>query len=175
MIEGRVRLDTWETGLTRSFYYSPPLTNQVSTAFNRYEENLIANLRNLPENPGPANYDRSGRPYNRRSLQESQRGQTARPSSSAVSTIISRLIEQYSLHHIRPETVLMEHWHDIIGEEYADNCQAKKILFKRKLIVSVSDSIICSELSFERRNILKRLKQWPGLESIQEITFVTAA
>ena len=140
--------------------------------FNRYEENLIANLRGLPQNFGLAIYGRCGRPYNPRGSREYLSDKGATPPCLPLKVLVDRFVEHYDLHHVRPETVLLRHWHTIIGGNYAQACRPKKILFNRKLLITVFDAVVRSELSFQRRSILKRLKQWPELETIEEIVLV---
>lgn len=140
--------------------------------FSTEEEALIASLRGIPKKIPPATHDALGRRFNprgRRSLKNQAKNGS---STLSVGSVIEKIVERYQLQKPRLEALLMQNWRSIVGDENAHYCLPKKIEGDRKLIVAVSHSVIRSELLFQRRNILKRLNQFAGLEAIKEIIFV---
>ena len=140
-------------------------------SFSRYEENLIANLRGLPECKARASFSEQGRPYNPRNLREVNEVQPPR-SAQPLAAVLDQVIERYKLQEIRPERILVEHWEDIVGSGNAAHCMPKKIQRKYELIIAVPDPVERSNLHFQRSQILHRLRQWPGLEHIKRIRLV---
>lgn len=137
----------------------------------RYEENLIANLRGLPERGVIASFDANGVPYNKRNISECEQGQSHRL-GQPLSEILNSVIKEYKLQEPRLEAILMEHWDDIVGMDNASHCYPKTIQRKHTLIISVPDAVQRSNLHFQRKQILDRLNQWPGLEAIKRIVLV---
>jgi hypothetical protein len=137
--------------------------------FTREEENLIANLRGLPEHKQKNSYPKPGAPFNKRSFNESKyRGATI---ALSMDSLVETIIKHYKLDQPRPEKILMLHWADIVGHENACRCCPSKIIQKKQIIISVANPLIHRELIFQRSSILKRIQQYPGLETIHEIFF----
>ena len=119
--------------------------------YSRKVENLIANLRSLPEDE------------NRSVLSEPFK----------VDTLMEVILERHNLGKPRPEQVILENWKHIMGAENAPRTFPTKIIRKRRLLVSVVNSTLRQELSFHRHMILNRIRRLPGCEGIKELTFTT--
>ncbi len=117
--------------------------------FPRPIENLIANLRSLPEDK---NYS------------------IDRPAWS-LDTLLETLIQEYKIGDLRPEESLITHWRDIVGRMHADRCRPLRIEKERKLIVAVTNPILRQELKFKHNEIMERLKKIEGCEKIEKIVF----
>ena len=120
--------------------------------FSRKVENLIANLRSLPED---ANRSVLNEPFKADSLMEV-------------------ILERYNLGgKPKPEKIIMENWKHIMGAENAHRTCPTRILGKRRLLVSVGSATLRQELSFQRNMILNRIRRLPGCEGIKQLTFTT--
>lgn len=118
--------------------------------FSRDVENLIANLRGLPE-------DR-----NRSTVNQAYK----------LDTLTEVLLEKYHIGQPRTEEVIMKKWSHIMGEANAPRCAPIKIDRRKQLLISVSHPTLRQELSFEKSMILNRIRRLPGCSEIIDIRFV---
>lgn len=116
--------------------------------FGRHVENLIANLRGLPEI-----YGRS-RP---------------RPTTQ-IDDLLEGLIERYNIGQPAPEQRIMEHWRMVVGERTAHRCRPERIDRQQRLIILAANSVIKQELLFQKKAILKRIHSLPDCGHISDIT-----
>lgn len=114
--------------------------------YNRKTQNLIAQFRGLPANRS-------------RAIDRGVKG---------MGTLMAVLTEEYKLHTIRPEEIVVRHWNDIMGEN-AHRAQPVKIVKGYQLIISIPNPTVKREVLFQRRSILKRLRDLPGLSRIRDI------
>ncbi len=117
--------------------------------FPRHIENLVANLRGLPE-------DRN------RSI--------LRP-TYPIDTLLEVIVEQYRIGQERPVEVIMRDWKNIMGAENAPRCRPIRMEGDRRLIVAVANPTLRQELQFQRGMILNRLRRLSGCGDIEEIQF----
>ena len=117
--------------------------------FSRKVENLIANLRGLPE--------------------DGNRSAPIEPFKA--DTLMEVILEKYQLGKPRPEQVIMENWKQIMGPENAHRSCPTRIIRKRRLLVAVANTTLRQELYFHRHMILNRIRRLPGCEGIKELTF----
>lgn len=142
-------------------------------SFSPEEEKLITSLRGIPQKTPPATHNSFGHRFNPRVTRDFKNEIKSGLLALSVSTIIEKITERYQLQKPRLETLLMQNWRNIVGDENAHYCSPKEIVRNQKLIVVVSHSVIRSELFFQRHNIIKRLNRFPGLEMIKAIIFVS--
>ncbi len=119
--------------------------------YSRRVENLIANLRSVPEDENRSNLSE---PFKADSLMEV-------------------LEERHNLGKARPEQVILENWKHIMGSENAPRTFPTRIMYKRRLLVSVANATLRQELSFHRHMILNRIRRLPGCNGIKELSFTT--
>lgn len=93
--------------------------------------------------------------------------------TTKIDSLLEVITSRYKLEEPRIEEVIMEHWHDIVGSANAHRCSPLKI-DRNVLLVSVSNPITRRELLFQKRSILQRLNQIPGLTGIKDIRFRAA-
>ena len=117
--------------------------------FSRYVENLIANLRSLPEN-----IDKS----------------TSQPPFK-IEGLIESLIQEYNIGELRLEENIISHWRNIMGDTNADRYRPQRVDKKNRLIIAVSNPILRQELIFQQNDILKRIKKIDGCKNINGIIF----
>lgn len=86
---------------------------------------------------------------------------------------IQYLFETFKLNEERIEQVLMEHWKQIVGSTFAHRCVPQKILDGRILIIRTANPIIRQELHFQTNNILKKIRELPKGNTINQIIFST--
>ena len=119
--------------------------------FNRHTENLIANLRGLPED----------------------RGRSIHRSAVPLGNLVDTLFERYKVNQPRLEDTIMANWKKIVGEKTAHRCSPVKIVQQKRLVVFAANSIVRSELKFNQRAIIKKINALPNCEDIREIVFQT--
>lgn len=117
--------------------------------FNRRTENLVANLRGLPEDTSHS---------------------IRRPAKS-IGDLVDKVFERYKINQPRIEDIIMANWKQIVGEKAAHRCSPLKIIQKKRLIVFTTNATIRSELNFNRRELIKKISALPNCETIKEITF----
>jgi hypothetical protein len=117
--------------------------------FPRYVENLIANLRSLPENAGRS---------------------TDRPALK-MDTLVESFIQEYKIGELRLEENLITHWRNVMGGTHADRCRPQRVDKENRLIIAVSNPILRQELTFRKNEILERIRKIDGCEKITGIIF----
>ena len=127
---------------------SPPkFCFNLSMPFNRRTENLIANLRSLPESQSRAIH----------------RG------SKPLDSILETLINKYSIGQDTTEELIMKSWPRIVGERNANRCVPLRINAQNKLLIGVVDSILRRELQFHEPRIMTVLRSLEGCQHINGI------
>ncbi len=117
--------------------------------FPRYAENLIANLRGIPE-------DRS----------------RSKPCAvNNISSLIENALKKFDNPQVHLASIIMKNWRDLVGQKYAHRCAVQKVLGKNQLFIRVENSTIRSELEFSKRAILNKLRSLPGCENFIDIIF----
>jgi len=116
--------------------------------FSREVNNLIANLRGVPE-------DRSR-----------SRPRGAKPIDSVVEVIL----ERYKIGQPTAEEVIVKHWKAIVGEETAHRARPMKLVNGKQLIILAANSVIKQELLFAERQILKRIRALPECSAIRDVS-----
>ncbi|MGE9295958.1 MAG: DUF721 domain-containing protein [Puniceicoccales bacterium] len=116
--------------------------------FSREVNNLIANLRDLPEDHGRS------------------RSRGAKPIDSVVEVIL----ERYKIGKPTAEEIIVKHWKEIVGEETAHRARPMKLVNGKQLIIMASNSVIKQELLFAERQILKRVRALPECGAIRDVS-----
>lgn len=147
------------------------LTAQSRMRFTRTQENLIANLRGVPEDKGRASFDEFGKPYNWRNVSEAKYSTPAK-GAAKVDSLLEVIIEKHRIGQPRPEELLLQNWRAIIGEENAHVCMPVKIGRGGTVMIKVASPIIRRELMWQKRRIMERIKEIQGLEEVRELRFV---
>lgn len=112
--------------------------------FSREIENLIADLRGLPED------ERGSRP---RKVTE-------------LGPLIDSLLVKYRISHDSLEHSIREKWPQIVG--VANATYSHPLVVERaQLIVLTSHAVVRNELFLHRLTILEKLKKLPGCEGIK--------
>lgn len=117
-------------------------------AFERHVENLIANLRGLPED-----YGRS-RP---RAVNE-------------IGGLLDSVLDRYRVGQITPEQRIIENWKELVGERNAHRCRPERIDRQNRLVVLAANSVIKQEMLFQKRAILKRIQALQDCRHISDLT-----
>lgn len=115
--------------------------------FSRQVNNLIANLRGLPEDRGRS------------------RPRDAKPIDSVVEVVI----ERYKIGKPTPEEIIVKHWKEIVGEETAHRARPMKIVNGKQLVILAANSVIKQELLFKERQILKAIRALPDCATIRDV------
>lgn len=119
--------------------------------FDKNAENLIANLRGFPEN----------------------KSRSIKRAAVPIDSVLEVILERYRINQPRVEDTIMSKWKEIVGERTAHRCSPQRIVQEKKLLVFAANSTVRSELKFNERNILKKLKSLPGCDRIEAIVFHT--
>lgn len=102
--------------------------------FSRHAENLIANLRGVPEDYSPI-------------VRE----------TVDMGVVFDKILYRYKIGIDSLEDRIREQWIQIVGPANANHCNPVRIERETTLIISVSNPIIRQELQFNQRLILKNL------------------
>ena len=112
--------------------------------FSRAVENLIAGLRELPE--------------------DKSRSKRRRPTE--LTTVIDELLVKYRISHDSVEHSIRDKWAGLVGVANATYSHPL-IVEKKLLVVLVSHSVVRNELFLHRDSILAKLRQLPGCAEIK--------
>lgn len=115
--------------------------------FSREVENLIADLRGLPENEG-----------------------RSRPRKTHdVATLIDELLVKYRISHDSIEHSIRAKWPDLVGP--ANAAYSHPVVVERQmLLVLTSHAVVRNELFHHKAAILEKLRKLPGCAEIKGLT-----
>ena len=119
-------------------------------SFDRYTQNIIAGFRGLP-------LDKS-----RSKVKKTQ----------TMETLLEKIIEDYGIEPVQVEQSIMAKWRDIVGSRNAPRCVPQKISNGKEgdtLLIVTASKVIETELKFDKRNVLKRLRKVPDCENFCEV------
>ncbi len=115
--------------------------------FSRTVENLIADLRGLPEDDG--------------------RSRKRKPTD--LGSLIEALLIKHRISHDSLEHSIRDKWPEIVG--VANATYSHPLVVERaQLIVLVSHAVVRNELFQHRLNILAKVKKLPGCEGIKGLS-----
>lgn len=115
--------------------------------FTRDVENLIANLRRLPEKPSRMR-DRKTKP---------------------LSSLVEVCFERYAIDRKTPQQTILENWKQLVGESNAHRCSPERINARRQLVIQVANPTLRRELQFIEDRIMTRLRSMEGCDHITGI------
>ena len=116
--------------------------------FSRRAENLIANLRGVPENYSPIG----------REIRE-------------MGDIFDKILDRYKIGVESLEDRIRENWEQIVGAPNAQHCNPVRIERENTLIIAVSNPIIRQELQFNQSHLLKNLRSIEKGNRIRYVVF----
>lgn len=119
--------------------------------FSRDVENLIANLRGVPENHSVS---------------------ITRSSLLPIDSLMQVLIEKHQLTEEGLEQRIMEAWPELVGKRSANRCRPVRLDEAGRLIVKVDNPTVRNEMRFDQRNILKRIHALPGGPAINALHII---
>ena len=117
--------------------------------FNRNIQNLIANLRGLPED----------------------RGRSRVRDTRTIDELMQRLVQRHSIGTTSPEDTIRDAWPAIVGASNEQFAQPSRIERDRCLVIAVNDPVVRQELQFNKTLLLKRVQAVPGCGQIREVVF----
>lgn len=116
--------------------------------FSRRAENLIANLRGIPEDYSPIVRD-----------------------TVDMGTVFDKILARYKIGVDSLEDRIREKWTKIVGLENAGHCNPVRIEREKNLVIAVSNPIIRQELQFNQAIILKNLRTIKDGHQIRNLVF----
>ncbi len=115
--------------------------------FRRSVENLIANLRGLPERESRAR-DRGTKPLD---------------------SLIEVCLERHKIGQETTEEIIMRNWSRIVGERNAPRCVPLRVDAQQKLHIGVHNTTLRRELQFAEDHIMTTLRTIEGCQHIAGI------
>ena len=112
--------------------------------FSRAVENLIADIRGLP--------------------QDNSRSKKRRPTE--LTTVIDELLIKHRISHDSVEHSIREKWAELVGVANATYSHPLTVE-KKLLVVLVSHSVVRNELFLHRDSILEKLRKLPGCTDVK--------
>jgi len=86
-------------------------------------------------------------------------------------SIMEVLLERHRIGQPRVETLLLEHWPEVLGKSLASRCTPVKVDATGTLFVGVNDASLRQELLFRKAGILRRLQDYVGPGRLRDIVF----
>lgn len=117
--------------------------------FSREVENLIANLRNLPESDSSAH----------------------KKPAKDLESLIENCFDRYAIGQETPESIIAENWTQIIGDRFAHRCALERIDRSGRMVIKVANPILRRELSFVEDRIMTRVRSLKSCGHIRGVTF----
>ena len=116
--------------------------------FSRQIENLIANLRGFPEDPGRS------------------RIRPVRP----IDELVEKLLIKHRVGVTSPEETIRDAWAGIVGESNQQFAHPARIERDRCLVVAVNDPVVRQELQFNKKLLIQRIRALAGCDGIREVS-----
>lgn len=120
--------------------------------FSRTVQNLLANLRGLPEDRGRS---------------------TDRPMKS-IDDAVQDAFKKLRLDKPAPEDAIVAHWHELLPMKLARRSAPLRVLEGGKLVVQCENAVIKSEVRFHERAMLAKIRLLRGCQEVRAISFVNA-
>lgn len=120
--------------------------------FSRTVQNLLANLRGLPEDRGRS----SDRPM------------------KSIDDAVQDAFRKLRLDKPVPETAIVASWHELLPAKLARRSAPLRVLDGGRLVVQCENSVIKSEVRFHERAMLAKIRALPGCQEVRSVTFVNA-
>ena len=124
-----------------------PSKGNALYGFTRRIENMVADFRELPIN-------RSGARIRR---------------MSSIGALVDKLISKHNINQVRLESIIMEHWKNLLGPERAHRCVPQKITKDQSLIILTSNATLRNELFMSRNDLLEKIQQLPGCQNLKSV------
>jgi len=121
----------------------PPKSDEPKE-FSRAVENLIADIRDLPQDTG--------------------RSKKRRPTE--LTTVIDELLVKYRISHDSVEHSIREKWSELVGVANASYSHPLTVE-KKLLVVLVSHAVVRNELFMHKDSIVEKLRKLPGCGEIK--------
>ncbi len=115
--------------------------------FSKTTEDLIADFRGLPRTTSTA----------------------SKREPAPLESLLVMLQEQYKLERPGPERTLVEHWAEVFGPSLAGRCNPVRIKPGGILVVSVTNPTLRTELQFQKRTILRRIRKLDHCSDMTDI------
>ncbi len=103
--------------------------------FPKYVENLIANLRGIPEEKH-ISYQRP---------------------AQSIDNLIDQILKRYESPEAQLAGTIMKNWREIVGTPYAHRCTVQKIK-NNYIYIRVENATLRMELEFQKQAILQKIK-----------------
>ena len=120
--------------------------------FSRTVQNLLANLRGLPEDRGRS----SDRPM------------------KTMDDAVQDAFRKLRLDKPVPETAIVANWHTLLPMKLARRSAPLRVLEGGRLVIQCENSVIKSEVRFHERAMLAKIRALPGCQEVRSLTFVNA-
>lgn len=115
--------------------------------FRRSVENLIANLRGVPETKSRIR-DRGTKPLD---------------------SLVEVCLERYKIGQETAEEIIMRNWAQIVGERHAPRCAPLRVDQNHRLHIGVNNPVLRRELQFHEDRIMTALRTLEGCQHINGI------
>jgi len=119
--------------------------------FSKLAEELVGDLRGVPF--------------------EEPRRQVKRP-TKPLASLVEDLMVKYQVGRPSAEQTIRDHWVELVGAANAVYSHAVRI-DRKQLTVMVSHSVVRSELFHHRAEIVQRIRQLPGCETVKSLNLRT--
>lgn len=120
--------------------------------FSRTVQNLLANLRGLPE-------DR------RRSTERQLKSMDEAVSDALLKWRIDKPV---------PEDAIVAHWHQLLPSKLAKLCAPLRLKEDGRLMIQCENNIVKSEVRFHEKALLAKIRQLPGCQVVKGLLFTGA-
>ena len=120
--------------------------------FSRSVQNLLANLRGVPED----------------------RGRSTTRNTRTIDDALSEVFQKFRFDRITPEDTIVAQWHNLLPLKLARRCAPQKVHDDGKLIIQCESSIVKAEVQFHAKAMLAKIKLLPGCQSVRQIQLVSA-
>lgn len=117
--------------------------------FSRLAEELIGDLRGVPNQDPPRQKKRATRP---------------------LAQLVEDLMVKHQIGRDSPEQAIRDHWAELVGAANAHYSHAVTIDPRGRLVVIASHAVVRQELTAHRRTIVARIRALPGCNHVRDLS-----
>ncbi|NBV38684.1 MAG: DUF721 domain-containing protein [Verrucomicrobia bacterium] len=120
--------------------------------FSRTVQNLLANLRGLPED----------------------RGRSTDRQLKSLDEAVGDALQKWRIDKPVPEDAIVAHWHQLLPSKLAKLCAPLRLKEDGRLMIQCENNVVRSEVRFHEKALLAKIRQLPSCQVVKGLLFTSS-